>query len=117
MYVGRYCSEDSIFGCLAKTSTFCCFRSKLGRIIHEQGRPQLGIDWGNARKPACEGFSAVQLAAIDFSTIDFSEYFADAFANVTGAPDNATLESIVDAYIATLSGASCSQFDPGYPNC
>lgn len=117
VYVGRYCSEDSIFGCLAKTSTFCCFRSKLGRIIHEQGRPQLGVDWGSAREPACEGFSAEQLAAIDFSSIDFSEYFADAFANMTGAPDNATLESIVDAYIATLSGASCSQFDSGYPNC
>lgn len=117
VYVGRYCSEDSIFGCLAKTSTYCCFRSKLGRIIHEQGRPQLGIDWGRAREPACDGLSAAQLASIDFSTIDFSEYFADAFANAGGAPDNATLERIVDAYIATLSGTSCSQFDPNYPDC
>jgi conjugal transfer mating pair stabilization protein TraN len=103
-YVGSYCSEDSIFGCLARKETHCCFRSKLGRIIHEQGRPQLGLDWGSAQSPQCEGFSAEQLAALDFGVIDFSEYFADAFANITGSPDNATLESIIDAYIATLSG-------------
>ena len=116
-YVGRYCSEDTIFGCLAKTSTFCCFRSKLGRIIHEQGRPQIGMGWGGAENPECQGFTAPQLAALDFSIIDFSEYFADAFANVTGGPDNATMESIIDAYITTLSGSSCSQFDPNYPDC
>lgn len=119
-YVGSYCSEDSIFGCLAKKETHCCFRSKLGRIIHEQGRPQLGLDWGDPENPECGGFSAEQLAALDFSLIDFSEYFADAFANVAGGPDNAMMESIVDAYIATLAGSAendCSQFDPGYPDC
>jgi hypothetical protein len=119
-YLGSYCSEDSIFGCLAKQETHCCFRSKLGRIIHEQGRPQLRIDWGDAENPVCDGFSAAQLASLDFSTIDFSEYFADAFANVTGGPDGATLESIIDAYIATLSGSAergCSQFDADYPDC
>ena len=120
VYVGSYCSEDSIFGCLAKKETHCCFRSKLARIIQEQGREQLGLDWGGARSPECDGFTGEQLAALDFSVIDFSEYFADAFANITGSPDNATMESIIDAYIATLSGASgsgCSQFDPGYPDC
>lgn len=116
-YVGRYCSEDSIFGCLAKTYTHCCFRSKLGRIIHEQGRPQIPLGWGDAENPECDGFTAEQLASLDFSVIDFSEYFADAFANVTGGPDNATMESIIDAYITTLSGSGCSQFDADYPNC
>jgi hypothetical protein len=119
-YVGTYCSEDTLFGCLAKKETHCCFRSKLGRIIHEQGRPQLSILWGTAEAPECGGFSSEQLAALDFGAIDFSEYFADAFGNVTGGPDNTTMESIIDAYITTLSGAStagCSQFDPGFPDC
>jgi type-F conjugative transfer system mating-pair stabilization protein TraN len=120
VYVGSYCSEDSIFGCLAKKETHCCFRSKLARIIQEQGREQLRLAWGGAESPECDGFTGEQLAAVDFSVIDFSEYFADAFANITGSPDNATMESIIDAYIATLSVASasgCSQFDPGYPDC
>lgn len=120
VYVGSYCSEDSIFGCLARKETHCCFRSKLARIIHEQGRPQLDTDWGDAQNPDCEGFSAEQLAALDFSVIDFSEYFAEAFANIVGGPDSGTLQSIIDAYIATLSGAAgdgCSQFDPNYPDC
>jgi conjugal transfer mating pair stabilization protein TraN len=80
----------------------------------------LGLGWGGAESPECDGFTSGQLAALDFSVIDFSEYFADAFANITGSPDNATMESIIDAYIATLSGASasgCSQFDPAYPDC
>lgn len=120
VYVGSYCSEDSIFGCLAKTETHCCFRSKLARIIHEQGRPQLDLGWGEAENPACDGLSAEQLAALDFSRIDFSEYFADAFANIAGGPDSATMQGIIDAYIETLSGAAgraCSQFDPDYPDC
>ena len=49
VYVGSYCSEDSIFGCLAKKETHCCFRSTLARIIQEQGREQLGLDWGGAQ--------------------------------------------------------------------
>lgn len=120
VYVGSYCSEDSIFGCLAKKETHCCFRSKLARIIHEQGRPQLDLGWGDAENPDCDGLSAAQLASLDFSRIDFSEYFADAFANIAGGPDGATMQGIIDAYIGTLSGASergCSQLDPDYPDC
>jgi conjugal transfer mating pair stabilization protein TraN len=120
VYVGSYCSEDSIFGCLAKKETHCCFRSKLARIIHEQGRPQLDLGWGDPENPECGGLSAAQLASLDFSVIDFSEYFADAFANIAGAPDGVTVQSIIDAYIATLSGAAergCSQFNPEYPDC
>ena len=116
-YVGTYCSDDSIFGCLAKKETHCCFKSKLSRIIHEQGRPQLAIGWGTATAPECDGFSAAQLASLDFGLIDFSEYFAEAYENISGSPDNATMESIIDAYITTLSGSSCSQFDPNYPDC
>src|SRR3546814_19770346 len=59
----------------------CCFNTKLGRIIQEQGRPQLkafnGNLWGTAKKPMCRGFTPEEFQALDFSKIDLSEYYAD----------------------------------------
>lgn len=57
-----------------KINVYCCFNSILARIIHEQGRPQLGIGWGNAYLPNCRGFTPEELASIDFSRIDLREY-------------------------------------------
>jgi hypothetical protein len=57
-----------------KTNVYCCFNSILARIIHEQGRPQIGIGWGSADSPNCRGFTPEELASIDFSRIDFREY-------------------------------------------
>ncbi len=56
---------------------FCCFQSKLARIIHEEGRRQLGLSWGSATHPKCRGFSVEELQRIDFSKIDLSEALAD----------------------------------------
>lgn len=66
---------------------YCCFPSKLARVIHEQGRKQLGIKWGKADKPKCRGLSLKEFQKIDFSKIDLSEVIDDikvdkqAFAN------------------------------------
>ena len=56
---------------------YCCFPSKLARIIHEQGRKQLGIKWGKADKPKCRGLSLEELQRINFSQIDLSEVIED----------------------------------------
>ena len=45
------------------------FGSKLGRILHEQARGQLGIDWGS-----CRGFTVAEVEAIDFDALDLSEF-------------------------------------------
>jgi conjugal transfer mating pair stabilization protein TraN len=81
---GDYCSSCiTVFGrcvaCLARTQSFCCFNSHLARIINEQGRRQIGKSWGSdtARDPDCSGFSIAQLQSLDFSRIDFSEFYAE----------------------------------------
>ena len=81
---GDYCSSCiTVFGrcvaCLARTKSFCCFNSHLARIINEQGRAQVGKTWGSdtARNPDCSGFSVAQLQSLDFSRIDFSEFYAE----------------------------------------
>lgn len=56
---------------------YCCFPSKLARILHEHGRQQLGIKWGKAEKPKCRGLTLDELQKIDFSKIDLSEVIED----------------------------------------
>lgn len=82
-FVGTYCSEKwTLIGCVQKKATYCCFNSMLGRIIQEQGRPQLqsfansptGM-WGTATAPLCRGFSPEEFQSLDFSQMDLSEYF------------------------------------------
>jgi len=82
-YIGDYCQQKwPLIGCVQRANTYCCFNSKLGRIIHEQGRAQLrqfgaGGDWGGAENPNCRGFTPEEFQMLDFSRIDLSEYFGD----------------------------------------
>nr|MBS0019750.1 conjugal transfer protein TraN [Gammaproteobacteria bacterium] len=79
-YVGSYCSAKvPVIGtCLEQKAARCCFTSKLARIIHEQGRAQLGIGWGDPEHPDCRGFTPEEIQSIDWEAIDFSEFYADA---------------------------------------
>ena len=80
--VGTYCSDrDPVLKtCLTKKTNFCCFSSKLARIFHEQGRKQLGIDWGAPSSPNCRPFTLDELKSLDFSKFDMEELF-DALLN------------------------------------
>ena len=75
--VGSYCAKRFLGLCIKKYDVYCCFHSKLGRIIQEQGRPQLDIDWGDAEDPNCRGFTPDEFQKLDFSKMDFSEFFED----------------------------------------
>lgn len=52
---------------------YCCFHSKLARIIQEGGRSQLGISWGNAKNPNCRALTLDELQRIDFEKINFDD--------------------------------------------
>lgn len=56
---------------------YCCFPSKLARVLQEQGRKQLKIDWGNAENPKCRGLKLKELQNINFSAIDLTEVMDD----------------------------------------
>lgn len=85
--VGEYCIKKwPLVGCVQKAKSFCCFNSKLARIIHEQGRPQLvgfGVNsWGSPKTPNCRGFLPEEFQALDFNRIDLSEYIEDIQKNI-----------------------------------
>lgn len=74
--VGSYCSHRILTACVTETHTHCCFNSLLSRLINEQGRVQIGRDWGDARNPKCGGFSVAELQSLRFDAMDFSEFYA-----------------------------------------
>ncbi len=73
--VGSWCSSKVLGVCLEKKEGWCCFPSKLGRIVNEQGRPQIGKSWGSAQNPDCSGFTIEELQHLRFDQMDLSEFF------------------------------------------
>lgn len=75
--VGDRCTFKVFDECLQKKKIYCCFDSVLARIIQEQGRAQLGMEWGSGDNPDCRGFYVDEFMRIDFPLIDFGEYTDD----------------------------------------
>ncbi len=79
-----YCYQTGIFcekrifgsGCVQKAESYCCFNSKLGRILHEQGRSQLEV-FNDISSNDCRGFTPEQFQYLDFSRINFTDYYDD----------------------------------------
>jgi hypothetical protein len=84
--VGTYCAEKLAGQCIRKKTTFCCYTSKLAKIIQEQGKGQLGLGFGSPQQPQCQGLTPEQLSKIDFSKVNFSDLFQDIAAS-TKVPD------------------------------
>jgi len=55
-YIGSYCSDSVLGVCLTKKKAYCCFESKLSRILQEHGRQQLNKPWGKPNTESCAGF-------------------------------------------------------------
>ncbi|MHC1699257.1 MAG: conjugal transfer protein TraN [Geobacteraceae bacterium] len=109
-YVGDYCYKKwPLVGCVQKAKSFCCFNSKMARIIHEQGRPQLQSfqpngGWGVPEAPNCRGLTPDEFQALDFSRIDLSEYFEDVQKDLATKIDGSQqtiMQNIQNKYQAT----------------
>ena len=69
-YLGTRCARKTFFGvCIRREKVWCTFGSKLGRILQEQGRSQLGRGWGD-----CRGLTVAEIERIDFDRLDLSEF-------------------------------------------
>ncbi|PKP94612.1 MAG: conjugal transfer protein TraN [Alphaproteobacteria bacterium HGW-Alphaproteobacteria-16] len=91
--VGSYCSSSFLGICKTRRTTYCCFESKLSRILQEQGRTQLGRPWGTPKNEQCRGFSIDEFARLDLSRMDFTEVYAE-FIDAARLPDE--VETIAD---------------------
>lgn len=85
-FVGSYCSSSVLGVCTTKRKTYCCFESKLSRILQEQGRPQINKPFGKPKTEQCEGFTVDEFSRLDLSVMDFTEVYAD-FMDAVRMPD------------------------------
>jgi len=84
-FAGSHCSKSLLGGiCIEVTENYCCFNSRLARIMNTAGAAQLG-------RPAsdCSGFTPDEFASIDFSKVDLSEFEAEIMASVQLPSTNA----------------------------
>lgn len=73
-YVGEYCSDRVLGVCVKRKESYCVFSSPLSRIFNEQARNQLGISWGTAKSPNCQGITVEQFQSLDMDKVDLSEW-------------------------------------------
>ncbi|MGI9303708.1 MAG: conjugal transfer protein TraN, partial [Gammaproteobacteria bacterium] len=74
-YVGSYCAEDTLFGCIEKHESYCCYNSPLARIVAEQTKGVEGA-YDDEEDPDCSGFTPEELAELNWEEIDLSEWVA-----------------------------------------
>ncbi len=73
--VGEYCAKEVLGKCIRKTKSYCCFPTVLAKVIHKGARAQLKKNLGSAKNPQCGGLTIDELKKIDFSKIDFKDFF------------------------------------------
>lgn len=103
--IGTFCAErlpPPIKTCLRKKKTYCCFPSRLSRVLQEQGRRQLGMGWGSAKSPDCRGFTIEELSRINFDQLDLREIFQAVYSRMKQI-DPATLQRSISSRIETIS--------------
>lgn len=100
---GSYCSmKVPLIGiCLATTETYCCYNSRLARIINQQGKAQLGT----AVNTSCAGFTQAELSSIDFSTMDLTEFMAEIQSKINIPAIQAGMQSRINA-MGNANGAT-----------
>jgi conjugal transfer mating pair stabilization protein TraN len=76
-YVGSWCSKKALNVCIQRREGYCCFNSKLAKIINVQGKQQLNRSYGNAETPDCSGFTANEMENLDFSKMNLEEFYGD----------------------------------------
>jgi F-type Type IV secretion system, TraN len=97
--IGSFCAEKLAGVCIRKKRAHCCFPTKLSRLIHEQGRKQLGIGWGEPKHPDCRGFTVEELARLNFDQLDLSELYADIAVKVKQTTANTVSRNLSNRVI------------------
>lgn len=74
----HYSSNCNGFFCTSVTRRYCCFNSKLAKIINTAAVTQLG-----RANSDCSGLTMDEFGRMDFSAIDMSEFMAEIMATAT----------------------------------
>lgn len=84
---------------------YCCFPTKLSRIIQEEGHKQLGISWGKPEEPNCQGLTLAQLQSLDFEQMDFTDFIEEIQEKIDSQKLAAKLKQMAQGFSNSLSEA------------
>ena len=82
-FVGSYVPTKVLGFEVTKRRAYCCFSTKLARLLHEQGRSQIGKNWGSSENPDCGPLTISEIAMMKFDQMNFSEIFDELFKDVS----------------------------------
>lgn len=113
--IGTYCAEKDLGVCIRKKKSYCCFATKLARLLHAQGRPQLSLGWGKPKRPECRGFTVKELSEINFDQLDLSELFSEITAKqITQTTVNVVSRNLTDRVSQMTKGFKTQDFKPTF---
>lgn len=69
---GEWCSSRSLLGCREERESYCCYNSRLAKLVATEAQRQLGLP-----PTACDGLRRQDLEALDFSRIDLAPVLAE----------------------------------------
>ena len=99
-YLETNCTKKINLGfdeiCIEHTRDYCCYDSKLARVIVEQAYQQLDKSWNTG----CNGLTVDNLNKLDFSKMDFSEIEADIKSKIDSRTNkiDSTIKSRIENY-------------------
>lgn len=105
-FVGSYCASEVLGSCIEKREAYCCYSSVVARIIHEQGKPQLGQGFGSAKSPSCDAMSIEDMGRINWDAIDLTEWIG--MLSMTG-----NLPTIDTVDLEQITGSGSGLGNPG----
>ncbi len=74
-YVGEYKRYMLNMWESSNKKSFCCFNSKLIKVLQREARKQLGIGWGTPEEPNCTGLTTEQIKSLDFNKMELGELY------------------------------------------
>ena len=93
--VGDYCAESLLGVCYRTKQVYCVFKSKMARIVQQQGHyQQLRLGFGQAEEANCSGLSLQQFEQINFEQVELSEIYPDLKSQIE-LPSQTTLSTTV----------------------
>jgi conjugal transfer mating pair stabilization protein TraN len=74
--LGTYCESKVAGVCWVRKESYCCYNSPLARILNEQIKPQLDMDFGTPENPSCTGIKVSDLDRVDWTLVNLDEWLA-----------------------------------------
>jgi hypothetical protein len=116
--VGTYRVKNSLLQKIGHVDKkgYCCFPSKLSRIIQEGARRQLQLGFGAPESPDCRALSITEIQRIDWSGIDFREIAADFIEKAKNTSLSPALQQMIQNQLSSSLSTEAAYLKNNYPN-